>query len=261
MKNFNSLVLLLSLYSFDSSAWTLGNVDKRGFPISNIVIKISSNTCANAGFTASSMETLVNDAIHDYWSKVPTSSLELISGGLVIADLSADDLTAAVPKAAQNTIIVGCSANAASFPSGGILGVGNISCNASGCKGGVLLNDTAATQLDTLDRNIILTTFAHELGHALGLGHTSVQPALMYYSGTGKTQMSLSQDDIDGISYLYPAEKELGGLAGACGTIDLNGSSGGPGNFLGSLVVGLFLIGLINRIKVKSKEDDLAKLL
>jgi len=48
------------------------------------------------------------------------------------------------------------------------------------------------------------TVWTHELGHALGLGHSTVQGSVMepYYEGSRRT---LHQDDIDGISYLYPA--------------------------------------------------------
>jgi hypothetical protein len=46
----------------------------------------------------------------------------------------------------------------------------------------------------------------HELGHSLGLGHTSYSDATMYaYANYGETKKrSLHWDDIDGIEYLYP---------------------------------------------------------
>ena len=61
----------------------------------------------------------------------------------------------------------------------------------SGCSGGVYLEDVAV----------------HELGHALGLGHSSVPNATMEPSLPGYcdlTQMSLESDDIAGIESLYP---------------------------------------------------------
>jgi hypothetical protein len=47
----------------------------------------------------------------------------------------------------------------------------------------------------------------HELGHSLGLGHTSYSDATMYaYASYGETKKrTLHFDDIDGIEYLYPA--------------------------------------------------------
>lgn len=44
----------------------------------------------------------------------------------------------------------------------------------------------------------------HEIGHLLGLGHSSVEEAIMYPSiTTGTTRVSLAQDDITGIQDLY----------------------------------------------------------
>ncbi|CAB4305512.1 unnamed protein product [Prunus armeniaca] len=44
----------------------------------------------------------------------------------------------------------------------------------------------------------------HEIGHLLGLGHSSVQGAIMFPSiGTGVTEQSLHGDDIQGIKALY----------------------------------------------------------
>jgi hypothetical protein len=260
----HKLFFLISFFfSFEAHSWTLASTARTGFPVSEITIKISSNNCTNAGFTAATLESLVNDAINDYWSKVPTSSLKLTTGGILPVNLSADDLTAAANKTDANTIIVGCGANATTFSSGSTLAVGGLGCAASGCRGAVLLNDTAATQLNSLSRTAVLATFAHELGHALGLGHSSVVPALMYYSVSNKTQKSLAQDDIDGISYLYPSEKEVLGLGGACGTIDTDGpnkskDSGdkngpfGSMNFLGSILVGLALVMMTKFLKIRN---------
>jgi hypothetical protein len=61
----------------------------------------------------------------------------------------------------------------------------------SGCSTGVYLEDVAV----------------HELGHALGLGHSSVPSVTMEPTMPGYcdlTQMSLESDDISGIESLYP---------------------------------------------------------
>ena len=53
----------------------------------------------------------------------------------------------------------------------------------------------------TLDLRSILT---HELGHALGLGHSSDPRATMFATGSGLRWRSLEKDDVDGVCSLYP---------------------------------------------------------
>lgn len=237
------------LVSHNLSAWTLNNSSRTGFPISDIKVKIATNDCQNANLTASSLDAIVKDAITEFWNKVPTSNLELESLGInTSVNTSSDDSNAAVNKADANGIIIGCSQNATVFTSNSTLGVGGIGCSAGVCRGVVIMNDKAGTNLATSDRATIVTALAHELGHALGLGHSSIQGSLMYYSLSNKTQKTLHQDDIDGISYLYPNEKKIGGIAGACGSIDLNSQNKNT-SFLASLAFGLLLLGSLSKFK------------
>jgi hypothetical protein len=48
------------------------------------------------------------------------------------------------------------------------------------------------------------TVFLHENGHVVGLGHSDV-PAAVMYPTYGGARCQLHQDDIDGVSSLYPA--------------------------------------------------------
>ncbi|RYZ99271.1 MAG: matrixin family metalloprotease, partial [Proteobacteria bacterium] len=68
----------------------------------------------------------------------------------------------------------------------------------------------------------------HEMGHALGLGHSLSEEALMHYTIAGKEQLLLSQDDIDGVSFLYP-RREPGDGAFGCGTLEALHDGGGAG--------------------------------
>ena len=247
-----SLAISLIILPLNAFSWTLNNSSRQGFSSGSITIKIGSNTCSNAGLTPTSLESLVQEAIDTFWNKVPTSSLKLVSSGNSGISISnTDDLTAVANKTTANTILIGCNQNATVFSSVNILGVGGIACAGTNCYGAILMNDISGTNLAASDRATVVTALAHEMGHALGLGHTSVQDALMYYDLTGKSQKALAQDDIDGITYLYPNSKKLGGLAGACGTVDFDSSdSSGKGpytKFLGSFLVGILTISILRR--------------
>lgn len=242
--------IAVTFFSYNAYAWTLNSAQGLKFSSGAIEIKIASDTCTNAGLTPSTIDSLVKDSIAEYWSTTPTSSLELNStGNSGIAYSNPSNANAAFAVVPTNSILVGCSNSATIFSSSTTLAVGSLSCAGPACKGIVLLNDTASTQLNSVSRDILLTTFSHELGHALGLGHTSVKEALMYYSLTAKTQKYLHQDDIDGISYLYPNSKKLGGLAGSCATVSLidndndhKDDNNGLGNFIGSFALGVLII-------------------
>lgn len=95
--------------------------------------------------------------------------------------------------------------------------------------GFILLNSESgkAANIANISDSKLAVIIAHEMGHILGLGHSENVAALMYFDATYKEELSLSQDDMDGVTYLYPRTEGGGGAMFGCGTISA-GSGGGP---------------------------------
>ena len=57
----------------------------------------------------------------------------------------------------------------------------------------------------------------HELGHAIGLGHSRDREATMFFAGGDTSLRTLGQDDENGVCYLYPsAERPQGAQCDPC---------------------------------------------
>jgi len=211
-----------------------------------ITIRPGDNDCSNAGLTAQEFREFIQRSIDDYWNSVPTSRLQFVVGESIDID-ETGTTSNALGLASVGEIVVGCSDSATTFSSGSTLAVGGMSTTQA--RGVVLINNTAGTRFDDVDEIARVSTFAHELGHAIGIGHSRVEYALMYYSVTaGVVNEHLTEDDADAITYLSPTEKKAGGLAGACGTIDLdNDQNGDPGNFLLTLLFGFIIAVMLSK--------------
>ncbi len=155
------------------------------------------------------LDAAVQEAV-ELWNSVPTSHLELIvSDGSGDSQISCADLGT------------------------GLLGQGQF-------RGDLVLD---STYVQVGEAVAVAATIAHEMGHVLGLGHSASTDALMYYAELGvRDALRLSQDDMDGLSYLYPRD-ELGrdSLFG-CGSVAVTGSGGGSGDGGGNLVMMLGLM-------------------
>lgn len=240
-------ILFLLLVSFNSFSYTYLSAARDVFPNPHVSINFSSNTCPNAGLNSTAdIVSAVMEAVNKFWNKVPTSALYLKQGSTLAFDSDGKTLTDLLNATSANTILVGC--NDDEFSSANTLGIATFQCaSATNCRGALLLNNNATSNpIANGSRAQLLSTIAHEIGHAFGLGHTSDVIALMYYAEDGRTQNYLTSDDIDGVSNLYPHDKELGGLLGSCGSLsyvsndkDDNDSNYG---FLLSLFLGIFLI-------------------
>lgn len=214
------LIIIISFFiTTHLWAFTLNPNTGRGFESNKINIHIANSSCSGAGFDTAVLKNMVGEAIDHYWNQVPTSALFLKSAGINCSiDINGDDFDAALLKVPNNSIVAGCNNDVPDFSNAGILGATVMDCNGDTCKAILILNANNSA-LKTMNKNERIAVIAHEIGHAFGLGHSEYTQNLMYYSASGKDQKWLGEDDIDGVSYLYPHDPELAGLIGSCGSI------------------------------------------
>ena len=211
----------------------LGTSEPPRYPSGDIIVKIvNDHTCANITASAEELLTLTQEAVDDFWNTVHTSALYLDVQGYVSSN--GRDINDFI-SAANNNIVVGCSTDT-DINNSSIIAVGGYKYESDILKGYVAINDNSGTPFNNLSRRDQVATLAHEIGHALGIGHSEKDFALMYYS-TGAIYNYLSQDDADAITYLYPHDSVLGGLGGNCSSIKDQNQKGPLGLFMGLLFV------------------------
>lgn len=200
--------------SINSLGFTITN--QTGWENTNLAINLNPTNCP-----ADILERL--DDAFKLWNSVATSSLKLSLGNVT------STTTGAQIRAGQATDapVVTCDPNMGTTfneDDNFILGVGTAWSTNNGYlnQGGVVLNVRSGSRAninatDVATRNVVV---AHELGHMLGVGHSSSESALMYYSAGSRNTVNLSKDDWDAISYLYPRDEVAkSNLAGGCGLV------------------------------------------
>ena len=230
------LSLFLLLLSSTSFAFTLNNNVGAAFDREVVKINVAAHTCSNIGITNDELLSLAGEAADLYWNRVHTSSLELARGeiqsvstdfqtGLVCSNAPASTCTINSALVVSSDILISCNNNGTNFSnSPSVLGV-TVPNNVSGqtINGAlILVNDQGSNSFAGLSRQERIAVIAHEIGHAVGLGHSSFDNNLMYFQSVA-TRIALGWDDVDGITYLYPVEQPFDD----CGGVPLIGPSSG----------------------------------
>jgi hypothetical protein len=270
-------IALIFMLSSTAHAFTLNNNFGASFKDNKVKVYIDKDTACN-GVNIDDLNDMVKSAVDNFWNEIPTSALVLKASGFSAPILTMNEgrlcsptddtcisqgtidgnnnpLEGLIP--AVQDIIIACNTNPKNFGTG-VIAV-TVPNNFSGKKiaGAVILINDSGT-FGNLSRNDQIAVLAHEMGHALGLGHSEDDAALMYYR-TIDLRSNLGQDDIDGISYLYPMHVDAFGLFGGfCGTISDNKTPPGDSPFLpmvitlGSFILILELVKLLRRPKARS---------
>lgn len=220
------MTFFISFLIFNIHAFTLNNNLNLSFSQNEVPVFVANNLCDNIGLTENELVELVNRANQQYWNTVSTSRLKLKAQGLanVSADYGTEPLCTGSgtscsvnPQLAFSSgILIACNDDTTvNFPNSGLLAV-TVPTSISGknINGAVLLlNDTLTNTIDGKSKDEVVALLAHELGHAIGLGHSPVRDSLMYYLSI-PTRRNLGWDDIDGVTYLYPKEQPV-----SCGSV------------------------------------------
>lgn len=199
-----------------SFAFTLlGSSNLVGWQQDTLTVKVNYSKC---NVSNSELDASIDNAFQ-LWNEVATSGLRLVRNG----ESSATGAQALSDyKSIQDGPVIICEEDLF-LEEGyeGVLGLGGFySSNNEIFVGYILLNSTANnwdySTLSNLIKDLVIT---HEMGHVMGLGHSNDKNAIMYYAATEKNQLSLGQDDVDAITYLYP-RNELGeNKVFGCGTV------------------------------------------
>lgn len=209
--------LLLPTHTF---AFTLNNNIGAAFDQDEVPVSVAAHTCQYLGVTNDELLSMAEEAGELFWNRVHTSSLELVRGslltvdgayqtGLACSNSPSTSCDVNTNLATHSGILISCNQNLINFNSNNQVLAVTIPNRVSGQAiqaSLILLNDDAGNSFQSLSREEKVSVLAHEIGHAVGLGHSSLAKNLMYFE-TRASRRALGQDDVDGITYLYPMEQ------------------------------------------------------
>lgn len=248
-------ILALLLFSINSWSFTLScpstSVECEGWAVETLSIEFNPSDCP------ATLRSEIEEAI-ELWNEVSTSFLKLEIG----ADNNDTPATivARVSTPEAHTMVIACdtafqttlgfsAAEADAIP--GVANSNTVTGNSIDV-GFVLLNVQAgaSANINNLSAELRKVVIAHEVGHALGIGHSEAEEALMFFNATAKENLSLNQDDIDALSYLYPRDEPSDEPLG-CGVV--KGFTGGPPSHSALLLLLFFLPVLLwGRLRLQS---------
>lgn len=253
--------LLLLLLSTQAFAFYLITNNGSHFNSKKVKVYITSNsTCSNTGYTANDLLDLAVEGSKESWNKVGKANIKVIKGGvfttsdtnfltgeLCVADSDTTCGAGTVPKV--TSIIIACNNNTTNFPSSGTLAISapnNI--KGTTIKGSViLLNDRASSILNQFSNAEMKKILAHEIGHALGIGHSKDDDALMYSTNI-INKNGLAEDDILALTHLYPHNLNEIDCTGFIGSISTNDDQTPPFSGLIHLTLGFLSIFLVIKL-------------
>jgi hypothetical protein len=237
------IFILGAIFSHPVEAFVLLNPKFELHDARSAKVKISSEGCRSNGVSDAKLRSAIKWAV-EFWNDVPESRLKLAYGGTSKASLS----DSRVPK---NEIIIGCG----SLPNNNLLGATQNDRDNGSAR--VTMNEDVFT--GNYNENSFVGTLTHEVGHGLGLYHSNDPASVMTYRNHGWEDRPkyISQDDMDGVIYLYPNEKSAGGFLGSCSSYAAGNASGfgflteAVLSFLAVMGISIFIKAVLNRSNVR----------
>lgn len=226
----------LSSLAFSFTLYSSVDPDMKGWNRKNLDFQINPANCPSSV----DVNALIEDALA-IWNEVPSSNLKVGVGSNTTSTTYGDPPT------------VICSTNFGADTHAdvdAVPGAGALSLSGGRPVGGILILNAQPgananiANYSAVKMKIIL---AHEIGHVMGLGHSEEPAALMYYDASSKVHLTLNQDDIDGITYLYPRSEVGGDVPLGCGSVAPPPGTIPPTWFL---MLPLLLCLLLNRERV-----------
>lgn len=224
------LALTVFISAVPARAYTLNanDPDLKGWNVETLKINLNTADCP----PGIDMSMLVEDAIK-IWNNVPDTEIKVALGG-------SSTTPAEIARAgnASDSPVITCDPRFGANTQTDVAitpGVGGISVDTSTHRivyGYILLNaePSAFASVNRISLTKLEIVIAHEIGHILGLGHSTDPKALMYPDVSHIHRLALTPDDVAGLQRLYPPgghDASAGPLG--CGPTQNTSGHGGSG--------------------------------